>query len=182
MDEVFLDLDKYGLGHLKGNQYPSEEELEKLIAAFLAESLSPKISGLELSKDSFNALLELSHCRRCGKCCLPSKIHPDNPGIFVDTPDLELLSRKTSHNLKALRKLAKINYNPKYTVGARYLPQPCIFFDKERRGCKVYPYRPFVCGLFPVLYDSDNDLIVDLSCEYGKDIYRNWIKALKTNK
>lgn len=176
MDGVTLDLNKYGLGHLCGDKFPTDEEIEKVIAAFLAEGLSPKVTGLEFSKESARALLELSKCRRCGKCCQPNKINPDNPGIFVDEADLAAISKHTKHNLKSLRKVSKINANPKYTVGARYLPQPCLFFNKSERGCKIYNYRPFVCGIFPVLYDSNDDFIIDLGCEYGKDIYRRLIK------
>ncbi len=176
MNNYSLDLDKYGLGHLKERQHPTAEDIEKLIAAFLAEKLSPTISGLEFSTDSVDALLNLSKCRRCGKCCLPNKFNPDNPGIFVDSADLELIGSKTKHKLKSLHQIAKVNDNPKYTVGARYIRQPCIFFNKTERGCKIYQYRPFVCHIFPILYDSNNEFIVDLGCEFGKDIYRNLIR------
>lgn len=176
MNNYSLDLDKYGLGHLKEQHYPSDEDIEKLIVAFLAEKLSPRLKGVEFSRESVNILLKLSKCRRCGKCCLPNKCNPDNPGIFVDNSDLELLSKKTKHNLKSLRGIAKVNNNPLYTVGARYLPQPCLFFSKTERGCKIYPYRPFVCTIFPILYDSNDEFIVDLGCDFGRDIYREWVR------
>lgn len=174
-----LDLSKYGLEHLTGGLFPTDEEIEMLIAAFLAESLAPKISGLEFSKENVNALLRLSKCRRCGNCCLPDKNNPGNPGIFVDSSDLDLISKKTKHNIKSLHKITKINNNPKYTLGARYLPQPCVFFNKTERGCKIYSHRPLVCTIFPILYDDDNEFIVDLKCEFGKDIYRQFIRRLR---
>jgi Fe-S-cluster containining protein len=177
MDNFSLDLEKYGLEHLKDQQIPSGEDIEKLIVAFLAENLAPKLSGVEFSRESVNALLNLSKCRRCGKCCLPNKCHPDNPGIFLDKSDLELISKKTKHNIKSLQRIAKVNNNTLYSVGARYLPQPCIFFNKTARGCQIYPYRPFVCTIFPILYDTNNEFIIDLGCEFGKDIYRKLVRS-----
>jgi Fe-S-cluster containining protein len=176
MNDLSLDLDKHGLAHLKEQPYPTDEDIEKLIGAFVGENLSPKIRGVEFCRENVERLLNLSKCRRCGKCCLPNRCNPDNPGIFVDDSDLELISKKTNHNLKSLRGIAKVNDNPVYTMGARYFPQPCLFFNKTERGCKIYPYRPFVCTIFPILYDNDGEFIVDLWCDYGKDIYREWVR------
>jgi Fe-S-cluster containining protein len=182
MNNFSLDLDKYGLGHLTEQQYLTDEDIEKLIGAFLAENLSPKLSGVKFSRDSVNMLLKLSKCRRCGKCCSPDICNTNNPGFIIDNADLEIISKKTRHKLESLYRIAKVNNNPLYTVGARYLPLPCIFFNKTGQACKIYSYRPFVCTIFPILYDGSDECIVDLGCDFGKDIYRKLARSLRDSK
>ena len=41
----------------------------------------------------------------------------------------------------------------------------CFFLDPRTGACKVYPYRPQGCRLYPLVYDPDSDaVIVDPEC------------------
>ena len=41
----------------------------------------------------------------------------------------------------------------------------CIFLNPESNLCKIYPYRPIGCKLYPVIYDlNKNKCIVDKFC------------------
>jgi hypothetical protein len=40
----------------------------------------------------------------------------------------------------------------------------CVFYDVEKRRCKVYADRPFGCRLYPVIYDETKGIVVDSIC------------------
>jgi uncharacterized protein len=40
----------------------------------------------------------------------------------------------------------------------------CVFYDPEKRRCKVRAYRPEGCRIYPVVYDEDKGLTVDTIC------------------
>jgi uncharacterized protein len=40
----------------------------------------------------------------------------------------------------------------------------CVFYDVEKRRCKVYADRPLGCRLYPVIYDEAKGIIVDSVC------------------
>lgn len=40
----------------------------------------------------------------------------------------------------------------------------CIFYDPEKRHCKVRAHRPDGCRIYPVIYDENNGIIVDTMC------------------
>jgi uncharacterized protein len=40
----------------------------------------------------------------------------------------------------------------------------CVFYDVEKRRCKVYHHRPLGCRLYPVIYSEEDGLIVDNLC------------------
>ena len=60
----------------------------------------------------------------------------------------------------------------------------CVFYDVEKRSCKVYANRPLGCRLYPVIYDEAKGIVVDSLCHAqgtlteGK-IERNGKKVLK---
>jgi Fe-S-cluster containining protein len=40
----------------------------------------------------------------------------------------------------------------------------CVFYDKEKRRCKVRSSRPSGCRIYPVMYDEDERIVVDSIC------------------
>ena len=40
----------------------------------------------------------------------------------------------------------------------------CVFYDPEKRRCKVRAHRPEGCRIYPVLYDEDKGITVDTIC------------------
>jgi Fe-S-cluster containining protein len=177
---IKLDLEKYGLSHLK-NSGPldwSDSDLEKIMDACAAENIAPALFGIKFSPENVNRFLDLSHCRRCGRCCLPNPIDPDYPGVMVDEEDLKLIAKHSHYSYKYLKKKAILNTDPKLPQ-RRYLPLPCIFYNEIKKECKIYEIRPVVCRTFPITDLPGQDGISINLCEYGKDIYRNMISKIK---
>jgi hypothetical protein len=40
----------------------------------------------------------------------------------------------------------------------------CVFYDTEKRRCKVRTHRPTGCRIYPVIYHEDKGIIVDPIC------------------
>jgi Fe-S-cluster containining protein len=40
----------------------------------------------------------------------------------------------------------------------------CVFYDAEKKRCKVRAYRPLGCRIYPVIYDEDKGIVVDAIC------------------
>ena len=53
----------------------------------------------------------------------------------------------------------------------------CVFLSEK--GCKIHPYRPEGCRLYPLVYDEDlQKVIIDRLCPYG-DEFKIEKKAVK---
>jgi Fe-S-cluster containining protein len=176
------DLSKYGLDHLETMELRdyTDDDIKKLTGAFAAESIAPSVPSILFEKENVKKLLNVSKCRRCGRCCLPDKTAPDNPGVIVGESDLIRIGKNTKHSLKSLKKIVKVNQHPSYHIGATYLPLPCMFFNKSTRSCKIYTYRPLICRIYPVSDDSGEDNVtIDVHCDYGKEIFQKALKYLR---
>ena len=176
-----LDLTKYGLSHLVDKEIHTlqDYEIDKLVHAFAAENIAPAIYGPPLTPYNVQRLLSLSYCRRCGKCCIPNPIDPDHPGVMVYEQDLKLIAKNSKYSYNSLKKKAPINKDPSLPR-RRYLPLPCMFYDKKKHECQIYNIRPFICRTFPV---SDLPVPIGISiavrCDYGKDIYKAVIDHMR---
>jgi len=175
-----LDYNKYGLEYIKAKKASeiTDDDIKKLADALSAEIIAPRIPGISFTPVNVHKLLNLSKCKKCGKCCLPNKRVTDNPGIMLCDDDLITISKHTQHSLKSLKNMTKINTNPVYNVGAKYLSLPCPFFNKNERNCKIYAYRPFICHIYPISDCLEHDVTIDVQCDFGKDIFRKIIKSL----
>ena len=40
----------------------------------------------------------------------------------------------------------------------------CVFYDAEKKCCKVRAHMPLGCRIYPVIYDEDKGIIVDPIC------------------
>jgi Fe-S-cluster containining protein len=40
----------------------------------------------------------------------------------------------------------------------------CVFYDVEKRQCKVHADRPLGCRIYPVIYDEAKGIVVDSIC------------------
>jgi Fe-S-cluster containining protein len=174
-----IDFDKHGLNHLKG-RLPHQwkpEELDSFLEACAADEVAPRIS-LPFSFDTIQKLLKLARCRGCGKCCIPNPSHPEWPGAGLFEDELKEIAKGS---LQPFSKLKQRCIYRDCVAGRRsyWLPFPCQF--RSPKGCKVYQVRPMACRMYPFVA-GDNDpshLILKVSCEYGKDIYRAYIGIIK---
>jgi len=105
--------------------------------------------------------------RRCVKCCLETRMPLSN----LD-----------------LRRILKLNYKLEYfaveTNGGWRLKNNrgrCVFLLEK--GCKIYPYRPEGCRLYPLVYDeTQKKAVIDPLCPYGNlfEVQKNDVERLKT--
>jgi Fe-S-cluster containining protein len=129
---------------------------------------SPKINMEKLSQylmevmsEKLN-LNELVHCRRCGWCCRDT-----TPRLLPG--ELELMYE--SLNIDKSKFIEKYINTEWFDKKKEYaLKGPCPFLNKDkdnRHKCQIYPFRPFVCRMFPF----GGMMIVVEPCQKGKDIY-----------
>jgi len=52
----------------------------------------------------------------------------------------------------------------------------CVFLDVETGKCKIYPYRPLGCRLYPLVYVPGVGVTVDTECPKAHTIPREVIE------
>ena len=97
-------------------------------------------------------------CQGCGVCCLEQQSPPLYLGIlrgfhFPDDPDADPEDFHRLADLPAaareeLEEYAKLLAEGGETDGV------CIWFDRERRTCRYYDFRPSICREFEVGSDG----------------------------
>ncbi len=90
-------------------------------------------------------------CSRCGKCCEKTEM---------------LLSEA---DIKHLKKLGYgennfVVYDEDGYAKLRNIREHCVFYDVEKRLCKVYKYRPLGCRIYPVVFVEGKGVVVDNLC------------------
>ncbi|MBN1600841.1 MAG: hypothetical protein JW915_04485, partial [Chitinispirillaceae bacterium] len=93
-EDIFeLNLEKYGLSHLKGKDILTlnEEDMDALIAALGDDDISLNVP-IPCTPDEIFNLLSSAECRKCGKCCQPNPLNPDSPGIEVFKEEIEAIA------------------------------------------------------------------------------------------
>ena len=181
MRRLSLDMEKYGLEHLKTARFAdyTDDDIDRLTDALTAEMIAPRIPRMRFGWGVKSWLFGLGRCDKCGKCCTYNSELPDDPGVMVRDEDLVKISKRTRHSLKSLLNMTKVNTDPTYKIGGRCLPRPCVFFDNNTRRCKIYGVRPLVCQLYPLSHDQEGAVFVDVQCDYGREIFRKAIKHLR---
>ena len=46
---------------------------------------------------------------------------------------------------------------------------PCLFLGEDKQ-CTIYPNRPLICRMYPILWTREESFFVDLSCPYAHTI------------
>jgi uncharacterized protein len=85
-----------------------------------------------------------------------------------------------------IKRLVKKGYNKKFFLrydkrGCAVLRNRngyCVFYDVEKKQCKVYSDKPLGCTVYPVVLDIDDGIIVDSICN-AKDTVSDQEKAEK---
>lgn len=117
---------------------------------------------------------------------MPSPFSPEHPGIDILERELEPIARHLHVSVKKLKKRTMKGKpitglaQPTESEMTRWLPLPCPFLDFRSKQCQIYPVRPFICRIYPVL-GGENRLSTEIkvSCDNGKDIVRHAIRALR---
>ncbi|MFC1953542.1 YkgJ family cysteine cluster protein [Chloroflexota bacterium] len=184
-----LDLEKYGLSHLKDRNILAlgNSEINELLDALGYNDISLNIP-MTFSPYNVDGMLSYSDCRRCGRCCLPNELNPGNPGVEVLEDELKNIAIHLQVSYESLMEKTlegKSIHNqdqPDNVTATRFLPLPCPFYNEELNQCQVYEARPIVCSVYPIVFGEHNNYIaVKVDCDYGRDIAVRSLLYLKTN-
>ena len=91
------------------------------------------------------------HCLRCGACCKETE-------MLLSTKDIERLEKK------GYARTFFVQFDLDGYATLRNHRGYCVFYDTEKRRCKVRAHRPSGCRIYPVIYDEDKGIIVDAIC------------------
>ena len=184
-----LDLARYGLAYLDGSNLLAldEPDMDKLLKALGEDDISLNIP-IPCTPYNVFKILEYSHCRNCGRCCIPNPLNQTNPGVEAFESELKTIAEHTKMPWKTLKEKTlkgKVGIHPfeqdKFSY-TRWLPLPCPYHDAEKGACRIYPVRPIVCSIHPVVFTEDNTQIsIKCNCDYGKDLIKAAFKDVRTN-
>ena len=90
-------------------------------------------------------------CLRCGACCRETE-------MLLSTEDIERLERK-GYSKEFFVRFDRAGY-----AKLRNQQDHCVFYDVEKRRCKVHADRPLGCRIYPVIYDEARGIVVDSIC------------------
>src|SRR3989304_1766635 len=90
-------------------------------------------------------------CLRCGLCCRETE-------MLLANADIELLERK-GYSKQFFARFDREGY-----AKLRNQQGNCVFYDVEKRRCRVHADRPLGCRIYPVVYDEAKGIVVDDVC------------------
>jgi len=88
---------------------------------------------------------------RCGVCCRETE-------MLLSAKDIERLE------LKGYDRTFFVRFDSEGYATLRNYRGFCVFYDAEKRRCKVRAHRPLGCRIYPVIYDEGKGIIVDTIC------------------
>jgi Fe-S-cluster containining protein len=102
-------------------------------------------------------------CSNCGKCC-------ENTEMELSRKDVEKLEG-AGHNRKEFTDLNDGINRLKNVDGH------CYFYDAVGKKCRVYKKRPLGCHLYPIIYVTDKQAIVDTLCPMAHTVAKNELRT-----
>ena len=90
-------------------------------------------------------------CLRCGVCCKETE-------MLLSEKDIERLERK------GYSRDFFVRFDSEGYATLRNQRGHCVFYDPEKRRCRVRASRPLGCRIYPVVYDEDKGILVDTIC------------------
>jgi Fe-S-cluster containining protein len=110
-------------------------------------------------------------CKRCGSCCKGESTISLSKRDISRIAQFLNLSEEDFLNLYTVKK-------GKFRIEMKVKDGFCIFFDKEKKLCKIHPVKPEKCKEWPLISaifeDEENFKIIQNSCLGLKDL--NWEK------
>lgn len=107
-------------------------------------------------------------CSNCGVCCTETE-------MLLSLEDIKRLEKK------GLNKEDFACFNKQGYVQLKNKGGYCVFYNKDKRNCKVYNNRPSGCKIYPVIIDEEKGIVLDTICESRKTISKQE-KTLKGKK
>lgn len=81
----------------------------------------------------------------------------------------------SDEDLHRLRSSDKVN-EEFYIIGRDGIPRLrnrgryCVFYDRSKKGCRIYHIRPLGCSIYPVNVTEQDVLVIDGICPEGGTI------------
>jgi|UniRef100_A0A7V4JRB3 Fe-S-cluster containining protein len=115
-------------------------------------------------------------CKRCGSCCKGESTVSLSKKDILKIAQFLNLSEKDFLELYTVKK-------GKFRIEMKVKDEFCIFFDKEKRGCKIHPVKPEKCKEWPlvsaIFEDEENFKIIQNSCLGLKELNWEQLKSFK---
>ena len=100
-----------------------------------------------IQKEGFSFRFNPEACIECqGRCCNGS-----SGNIFVNSKEIKAISRFLGIDFSKFMEEHLIRVSYKFSIKERKTDKnyACIFFDKKKNICSIYPVRPNQCRTFP---------------------------------
>ncbi len=100
-----------------------------------------------IQKKGFNFEFNPEACTECqGRCC-----NGESGDIFVNGKEIKAISRFLGIEASEFMEeyLIKVSYESSIKEIKTNDNYACVFFDKEKNKCSIYPVRPNQCRTFP---------------------------------
>jgi len=100
-----------------------------------------------IRKEGFDLKFDPDACRQCeGRCC-----NGESGNIYVNRKEIETISRFLNMEPATFVEdfLRKVSYKLSIKEVKANQNYACVFFDKEKNKCAIYPVRPDQCKTFP---------------------------------
>jgi Fe-S-cluster containining protein len=104
-------------------------------------------------------------CIRCGVCC-------QETDMLLSTKDINRLG-KQGYQKDSFARFDKDGY-----AFLRNRQGCCVFYNPQERRCNVYSFRPSGCRVYPIIFDEERGIVVDLIC-HAQETVTEEDKALK---
>ena len=102
-------------------------------------------------------------CSHCGKCC-------ENTEMPLSEADIKRLEKA------GFRREDFVQYDSRGYARLQNREGHCVFYDKKRRRCRVYKYRPLGCRIYPIIFSEDEGIIVDDLCPMKDTVSKSEVK------
>ena len=138
----------------------------------IALPLPARNPGRPGSEDGVKLFWERFRCQHCGLCC-----YTPGAGLYLERDEFDRIAQHLGSK-KKLRSLCRYDKGLKAWI----LKQPCPFYDKDKKVCRIYSIRPGTCAKYPLhppLKEMPYNLAVDAFCpaarKLAKDTLGWWI-------
>lgn len=78
--------------------------------------------------------------------------------MMLSNADIERLERVGYNKQKFVR------YDKHGLAKLKNRREFCVFYDAQKRRCKIYKHRPLGCRIYPVIYSEHEGIVVDDLC------------------
>lgn len=100
-----------------------------------------------MNEAGYNYSFNPNACEACeGNCCTG-----ESGNIFVSTKEIEAIATHLELGISEFKERYLIKRAYKFSITEHMVEDShdCIFFNREIKGCGIYPVRPSQCRSFP---------------------------------